>query len=166
MYHVISDPPSGAALPELYVRPSDFEDQMGWLARHGYTAITLRAAWDHWHGLGRMPAHPVVVTFDDGYRSIALRAKPVLARHHWPGVLDLDLSNLVPSWGLRPARVRDLIDAGWEVDSHTLTHPDLTSVSAEQLEHEVSGSRRAIQQRFHVPADFLCYPAETLPTIG
>jgi peptidoglycan/xylan/chitin deacetylase (PgdA/CDA1 family) len=27
------------------------------------------------------------------------------------------------------------------------------------LEHEIAGSRRALQRRFDVPVDFFCYPA-------
>ena len=33
----------------------------GWLARHGYTAVTLRSVWDHWHGRGSLSSRPVVV---------------------------------------------------------------------------------------------------------
>ena len=49
--------------------------------------------------------------------------------------------------------------AGWELDAHTLTHPDLTKVGAAQLHDEVAGSRAAIRRRFHVPVNFFCYPA-------
>ncbi len=55
--------------------------------------------------------------------------------------------------------MRELIAAGWEIDSHTLTHPDLTSVGSEQLHREVLGSRRALQRRFGVPAAFFSYPS-------
>ena len=37
--------------------------------------------------------------------------------------------------------VRELIAAGWEVDAHSLTHPDLTSSSGSALRREVAGSR-------------------------
>src|SRR4029453_4213663 len=49
--------------------------------------------------------------------------------------------------------------AGWEIDAHTLTHPDLTAVGAIRLHDEVAGSRSAIRKRFHVPVNFFCYPA-------
>jgi peptidoglycan/xylan/chitin deacetylase (PgdA/CDA1 family) len=135
---------------------------MLWLEQNGYSAVTLRAVWNHWHGRGDLPLRPVVISFDDGTRSIARTAKPVLAAHHWPGVLNLDLSNLEPAWGLSATRVRALIREGWEVNSHTLSHPDLTRLDATHLVLEIGGSRTALRRRFGVPADFFCYPAGRL----
>ena len=159
MYHLVSDPPPNAPFPELYVRPSDFRGQVRWLAAHGYAGVTLKTVWDAWHGHGRLPAHPVVLTFDDGYKSIATRARPILQTQHWPGVLDLKVGNISDRWGFGAGRIRGLIRAGWEIDSHTLTHPDLTRLRDSDLRREVAGSRAAIRRRFHVPVDFFCYPA-------
>jgi peptidoglycan/xylan/chitin deacetylase (PgdA/CDA1 family) len=55
--------------------------------------------------------------------------------------------------------VRKLIAAGWEIDAHTLTHPDLTTLDGARLWKEVDGSRVALRHMFHVPVDFFCYPA-------
>jgi peptidoglycan/xylan/chitin deacetylase (PgdA/CDA1 family) len=52
-----------------------------------------------------------------------------------------------------------MVDAGWELDSHTLTHPDLTTLPGAELKREVAGSRRRLQELFGVPVDFFCYPA-------
>jgi len=158
MYHVLGEPPSGVSYPDLFVGQPDFEGQMRWLARHGYHALTLDDVWRGWRGGRTLPRHPVVVSFDDGYRSDVGVALPVLKRHGWPGVLNLKVGNLKPD-DLRPRGVRRLIAAGWEIDAHTFTHPDLTTVGAAQLQHEVAGSRRAIRRMFHVPVDFFCYPA-------
>jgi peptidoglycan/xylan/chitin deacetylase (PgdA/CDA1 family) len=58
-----------------------------------------------------------------------------------------------------PWRVRELLAAGWELDAHTITHPDLTRVGDAQLWQEVHGSRVDLQRMFHVPVDFFCYPS-------
>ena len=159
MYHVIGDPRAGAPYPELYVSWSDFAGQMRWLERHGYSVVTLRAVWKHWHGRSDLPVRPIVITFDDGYRGTATRAAPTLAAHGWPGVLNLDLSNVKASEGFGENRIRRLVAAGWELDSHTLTHPDLTTVDSGRLRREVAGSRMAIRKRFGVQAAFFCYPS-------
>jgi peptidoglycan/xylan/chitin deacetylase (PgdA/CDA1 family) len=86
-------------------------------------------------------------------------ALPVLKARHWPGVLNLEVANLKPVWGIRPPGVRKLLAAGWELDAHTLTHPDLTTVDTARLREEVTGSRAAIRKMFHVPVNFFCYPA-------
>ena len=48
---------------------------------------------------------------------------------------------------------------GWEIDAHTLTHPDLTTVDAARLRREVAGSRRWLRHAFGVPVDFFAYPS-------
>lgn len=159
MYHVIDDPPAAVPYPELYVRTSDFVAQMRWLARRGYHPVTLRRVWEHWRRGAPLPSKPVVVSFDDGYRSTAEVALPALRERGWPGVLNLKVRSLERAWGIRPRQVRMLIAAGWEIEAHSLTHPDLTAVGNRQLTVEVAGSRASIQKRFGVPVDFFCYPS-------
>lgn len=159
MYHVIAPPPAGSRFPGLYVRPSEFAAQTRWLAAHGFHAVTLLRVYDYWHADAPLPRNPIVVSFDDGYRSQYTSALPVLRRLHWPGVLNLAVNNLKPSWGLRPQFVRALVAAGWEIDSHTLTHADLPALDTTRLTEEVTGSRTLLRREFHIPADFFCYPS-------
>jgi len=159
MYHVVSDPLPGSPYPDLYVPRAQFQDQMRALKDAGYTAVTLQEWWDAWHAHGPLPSKPVVVSFDDGYRSHAVNALPVLRALGWPGVLNLELKNIRPDYGLTVPQVRALLAAGWELDSHTIDHPDLTTVDAATLRHEVADSRVELRRRFGVPVDFFCYPA-------
>ena len=160
MYHVTTDPPADAPYPDLYVRRSEFEEQMQALKDAGYVAVTQQEVWDSWHRGGPLPDRAVVVSIDDGYLSNYLNARPVLRRFGWPAVLNLEIANLhQPEWGLTPGKVRELIADGWEIDSHTITHPDLTTVDAARLTAEVAESRRRLQRAFGVPVNFFCYPA-------
>jgi len=159
MYHVIGDPPTNAPYPELYLAATDFTGQMRWLERRGYSAVTLRAVWDHWHAGTPLPKKPIVLSFDDGYRSVAQVAMSAMRERAWPGVLNLSVKNLRASGGLSERQVRRMIAAGWELDSHTLTHPDLTGLDGEELAREVAGSRRALRSLLGVDVDFICYPS-------
>jgi peptidoglycan/xylan/chitin deacetylase (PgdA/CDA1 family) len=49
-----------------------------------------------------------------------------------------------------------MLDAGWELGSHTITHPDLTTLDPAELEREVAGTRRILERRFGVPVDNFC----------
>jgi peptidoglycan/xylan/chitin deacetylase (PgdA/CDA1 family) len=159
MYHVIADPPAAAPYPELYVPRSHFAAQVAWLGAHGYHVVTLQQVFDAWRGERTMPAKPIVLSFDDGYLSQLRNAMPLLRARRWAGVLNLEVRNLEVVWGIRPPGIRKLIRAGWEIDAHTIHHPDLTTLGAAQLREEVAGSREAIRKRFHVPVNFFCYPA-------
>jgi peptidoglycan/xylan/chitin deacetylase (PgdA/CDA1 family) len=159
MYHVVSAPPAGTANAELWVGQDRFASEMRALHKAGYWAITLRQAFDAWEHGGPLPRHPVVVSFDDGYLSQYTHARPLLKRLGWPGVLNLELRNLGAE-GITEHEVRALMADGWEVDSHTLTHPDLTTVGDAQLRNELAGSRRQLRRRFGArAAEFFCYPA-------
>jgi peptidoglycan/xylan/chitin deacetylase (PgdA/CDA1 family) len=159
MYHVIADPPASAPFPDLYVPRAELQAQVRWLARRGYQAVTLGRVVDAWNGRATLPRRPIVLSFDDGYRSHVTDALPILAAMRWQGVLNLDLSNLAPSWGIPSAGVRKLLAAGWEVDAHSMTHTDLSVAGGDALRREVAGSRRAIRRLFGVTPRFFCYPA-------
>lgn len=158
MYHVLAQAPAGAPYPDLFVPPAELAAQTAWLEAHGYHAVTLGQVFAYWRRRVALPPKPIVLSFDDGYLSDYTVALPTLRRYHWPGVLNLLVKNIQPgditSW-----QVRRLIAAGWEIDAHTLTHVDLTTVGAAQLQREVAGSREELRRRFGQPVSFFCYPA-------
>ncbi len=156
-YHVVTAAPPGARFPQLWVSRQRFAAEMAALRQAGYHAVTLAVAVNAWRRGGPLPRRPVVLTFDDGYRSDYTHAGPVLRGLQWPGVLNLALNNLRPG-DITVPEVRRLIAWGWEIDSHTLTHPDLTTLAPNALRHELAGSRAAIVRRLGQPARFFCYP--------
>jgi peptidoglycan/xylan/chitin deacetylase (PgdA/CDA1 family) len=154
-YHVLGGAPADAPYPELYFTRPDFHRQMDWLAEHGYQAVTLEAVQSAWYGGGRLPAKPVVVSFDDGYRPQFTYALPELRRHGWPGVLNLKARGS----DLYTSNVEAMIAAGWELAAHTINHQDLTTLDAAALKEEVAGSRRILRREYGVPVANFCYPA-------
>jgi peptidoglycan/xylan/chitin deacetylase (PgdA/CDA1 family) len=157
MYHVLGTPPPSAAYPQLYVKRADLAGQLRWLARNGYHAVTLGRVFRYWREGVSLPPKPVVLSFDDGYLSDYTVAMPALRRYRWPGVLNLVVDNVAPG-DLTGPQVRALIAAGWEIDAHTISHVDLTTLGAAQLRHEVAGSRRLLRHMFGQPVNFFCYP--------
>jgi peptidoglycan/xylan/chitin deacetylase (PgdA/CDA1 family) len=159
MYHVIAPAPPGAKYAGLWVSPDAFRAQVAALAKAGYTAVTLDQVLDGWDGKPTLPPKPVVLTFDDGYLSQGKDAGAILAQRGWPGVLYLAWHNLGTPGGISRTRVKAMIEAGWEIDAHTINHRDLTTLGAADLRAEVAGSRQKIRDAFGVPVDGFCYPA-------
>jgi len=158
MYHVIASAPEGAANPQLFVKPLRFKAQMDFLASRGYTAVTMGEVYEAWENDGLVPEKPIVISFDDGYRGDYTDALPILSERDWPGVLNLELGALADG-ELTDEMIQAMLDAGWELDSHTVNHLDLTDLEGLALRREVEGSREILQKRFGVPVDFFCYPA-------
>ncbi len=154
-YHVLGAAPAGAPYPELYVTRPDFHRQMSWLDDHGFQAVTLEEVEKAWFHGGTLPAKPVVISFDDGYRPQFTYALPELRRHGWPGVLNLKAEGS----DLYESNVRAMIGAGWELAAHTIHHLDLTELDSEQLHEEVAGSRAMLRREYGVPVADFCYPA-------
>ena len=59
--------------------------------------------------------------------------------------------------GGEPA-VRKLLDAGWELGSHSVSHSELRTLGSARLRTEVAGSRQRIREQFGVTPRFFCYP--------
>jgi peptidoglycan/xylan/chitin deacetylase (PgdA/CDA1 family) len=160
-YHVIAAPPAGAPFPGLYVTPGEFSAQAQALKNAGWHAVTLDQVESYWtRGVPLGPGKPVVLTFDNGYQSQYAQALPVLRRIGWVADENIQLTGLPPSQGgLGQQEVRGLVNAGWELDTQGISHADLVTLNAEQLHEQVAVSRRIIQQRYHVPVHWFCYPS-------
>ena len=161
MYHVIAPPPPGAPFPGLYVTPQDFASEMQGLRQAGWHAVTLDQLRAYWTDGARLPAgKPIVITFDNGYRSQYTQALPILERMGWVADENIQLTGLPPSQGgLTDGQIRGLVHAGWELDTQGISHADLISLDAAQLHDQVATSRQIIRRRFGVPVNWFCYPS-------
>ena len=66
------------------------------LRRDGYAAVTLDELERASRRNGSLPRKPIVISFDNGYRSQFTRALPLLRRFGWKAVENLGLSGLPP----------------------------------------------------------------------
>jgi peptidoglycan/xylan/chitin deacetylase (PgdA/CDA1 family) len=156
VYNVIREPQPDTANPEDWVPPDEFAAQMDYLASQGFHPVTLRQVWAAWKESGLLPSKPVVISFDTGYHSVLANALPVLRGHEWLGTLFLQASQTEADF---PAdQVKALLKAGWELDVHGQTGADLTTLSDEELDAEVTGARRALQRDFSAKVEFFSYP--------
>ena len=149
MYHAI-DSNDG---DRLAVTPETFAEQMAYLANNGFQVISLQAAiraLDDSASLDRA----IVLTFDDGYRDFLTTAMPVLERYRFPATLFIVTKMSKDQWRrngnaealLSREEIREIKRRGFSLGSHTVTHPDLTSVDDETLNRELTDSRAAIAQ--------------------
>jgi peptidoglycan/xylan/chitin deacetylase (PgdA/CDA1 family) len=161
MYHVIAAPPAGAPFPGLYVPPEEFAAQMQALKSAGWHAVTLDQVEAYWReGVPLGAGKPIVISFDNGYQSQYTQALPVLRRLGWVGDENIQLTGLPPSQGgLSQTQVRGLLAAGWELDTQGFSHADLITLDAQELHYQVAVARTVVQQRYHVPVNWFCYPS-------
>jgi peptidoglycan/xylan/chitin deacetylase (PgdA/CDA1 family) len=147
----------------LTVDPRTFAAQMTWLSRHGRHTITQRQLFDALMNGAPLPAHPVLITFDDGYRDVFQKAFPILRRLHMHATAYVITGRIGAdphdptflTWG----EMRQLERGGVAVGSHTVHHLDLPSLADSQALSELVGSRRTLERRLGHPVQWLAYPA-------
>lgn len=152
MYHSIADGTGPTS-----IAPQTFAMQMQELAAAGCAVVSLQAVARWIRGEAQLPSRAVAITFDDGFADF-VAASRVLQHHGFGATVFLPTGRMgsSESWSgtgsaPRPLMgwddVRSLAADGIEFGGHSITHPDLTSLDAEQLEREVSGSCDDIEER-------------------
>lgn len=169
-YHAVS-PDWPAALS---ITPDHLEAQVRLLARRGYVGATFTETVTGPPPSGRV----AVLTFDDAYRSVLTRARPILAAHgfpatvfvptdwvgrdepmRWPGIDRwLEGPHEGELYPLDWEEVGQLVEAGWEVGSHSCSHPRLTGVDDATLHRELADSRAVVEDRLSRPCTSFAYP--------
>src|SRR3954447_21965023 len=168
-YHAVS-----AEWPaDLSVTPERFEAQLDFLVRRGYVGATLEQAITEPPGL-----RTVAITFDDAYRSVLELALPIMRRHGLTGSIYVPTDwpeRVAPmSWAgidqwiggpheqelrcLTWDQLGELAQEGWEVGSHTCSHPHLTQLSDAELAAELRRSRAACEDGLGQPCKSIAYP--------
>jgi peptidoglycan/xylan/chitin deacetylase (PgdA/CDA1 family) len=112
----------------------------------------------------------LVLTFDDGYASHDYASK-VLDAHGFKGTFFITTGFIVDTGdanpeSLTPAQVADIARRGHDTEAHTLTHRDLTTLTAARLERELALSQLRLQNMTGQPVRHMAYPFGALnPTV-
>jgi peptidoglycan/xylan/chitin deacetylase (PgdA/CDA1 family) len=119
---------------------SQFEAQMDYLAREGYSTVLLQEFLS-----GQAPERSVVLTFDDGHKTNHSVVVPILRRYGFRAEFFANVSFVGQSNFMTWEQLRSLADVGMSVQSHGIKHNPMTRYSRDELIHELCGSREAIE---------------------
>jgi len=161
MYHHVSPSfPADQLTANLTVLTSDFEDQLAYLKCAGYTGITMKQLFDHISGGAALPAHPVILTFDDGYDDAYTGAFPLLQQYGFAGSFAI-VTGFIEAGGpfLTWAQMTTMAGAGMEMMSHSVSHPDLGTSDDATVRDQIAASRAALEQHLGGKIEFLVYPS-------
>jgi peptidoglycan/xylan/chitin deacetylase (PgdA/CDA1 family) len=167
MYHKVDRMPPGVHHPRNYVLPEQFDAQLAALRRWGYQTISL-ADWTAYRAGGSLPRRPIVLTFDDGYRSVQDVAWPILARYGFRATVFVVAGLLggTNRWDtdecqeplLDAAQVGALHALGMPIGSHTVSHRALRELTDAQVLAEFRESRTTLERLTGAPVRAVCYP--------
>lgn len=146
---------------ELAIQPGQLEAQVSFHLERGYRPVTFTEAVR-----GKTAERVISVTFDDAYRSVLELAFPLLAGLGAPATVFAPTTFVgssrprgwegTSSWESTEwageiqtmgwDELAELAASGWEVGSHTRSHPHLTELDDERLDDELRGSRADIEE--------------------
>ena len=87
MYHKVSK--NTAALGKFTISPQEFENDLKFLEKNGYTTVLIADLIDYVNGQRELPEKPVVLTFDDGNFSDFLYVYPLLKEYNMKAVFSI-----------------------------------------------------------------------------
>jgi len=163
MYHYVSELPPN---PDRYrrdltVSPENFQAQLQYLADAGYHTITLSDMYLHFTRGYPLPEKPIVLTFDDGYKDAYEVVFPRLLDHGFTATFfvlatppHLELPDYM-TW----AEMKEMSDAGMEIQAHGRDHVDLRGCSYDYLVYQILGIQEAIHFHTGRLPRFFCYPS-------
>jgi peptidoglycan/xylan/chitin deacetylase (PgdA/CDA1 family) len=160
MYHHVSNQPTFNLLDyNLTVTTSDFEQQLTWLQQQGYQSINQTELFDALYYGNALPAHPMILTFDDGYEDVYTNALPALLAHHYRGVFYI-ITGMHGGSYMTWNQVRTLAQQGMQVSSHTVHHVNVGNPPAwTSTQMELTNSKQTLETLLGQPVQFFCYPS-------
>lgn len=160
MYHYIQPSAGRDKLTvDLSVQPEHFEEQMHYLAANSFTTISPQELENFLQYGITLPAKPIILTFDDGYRDFYTNAYPILKKYK------LKATNFIPT-GLvnNPSylQTKDIKELSQDPDitlaGHTVNHVDLPMYSDEEALKELINSKNKLEEILSREVKYFAYP--------
>lgn len=151
----------------MQVTSRKFEEQMAYLAGNGYQVLPLSQMQYILDGSSSIPEKAVVLTFDDGYRSVYDIAFPILKKYGFTATLFVYTDFIGGSAAMSWQQVSELKASGViAIESHTKTHADLSfdpddeniASHTDRVIEEVAVAARVIKDKVGYKPIFLAYP--------
>jgi peptidoglycan/xylan/chitin deacetylase (PgdA/CDA1 family) len=164
-YHIVESPQD----ERMHVSRETFRQHLDYLQMTGYNVISLSDLYEYVAGKREsIPRNAVVITIDDGWRSAYTEAWPELQKRGMPFTLFIypkiiGNTTIALNWD----QIKEMSDAGADIQSHSLSHPFLTRRRHQSLDEsgynkwlyrELADSRRIIEKHTGKKVEFIAYP--------
>lgn len=157
LYHRLGLPKLSSLVAGQYVAPSLFHSEMDYLTKHNWRPAALKEIVERYRSERIGEHNEFAVTFDDGYLSVYEHAYPALVERGMTATVYVVAGVLggINEWDSRAgdkkekmmsaSQLREMAEQGFEIGSHTLTHPHLTDMSDDDLKREIVDSKHKIE---------------------
>ncbi|HEX5330002.1 polysaccharide deacetylase family protein [Sulfuricurvum sp.] len=152
----------------MTIKNSAFAEQMEWLKTNGYTVISLDTAMQYEQGkIKSIPTKSVVITVDDGHKSVYSDMAPIVKKYKIPVTLFIYPSAISNAkYAMTWEQLRELETTKlFHVESHTYWHPNFKkekkSLSAEEyaksVDKQLNGSKKKLEEKMGHEIKYLAW---------
>jgi peptidoglycan/xylan/chitin deacetylase (PgdA/CDA1 family) len=127
--------------------------QLDLLHEFGYETIVFKDIEE-----GNIPKKPIILTFDDSYDDFYTKAYPELLKKKMKAITYVITDKLDTEGYLTTNQLREMRNNGIEIASHTLTHPDLKTLTDEELRKEIFDSKAFLEKLLNEKVLSFAYP--------
>jgi peptidoglycan/xylan/chitin deacetylase (PgdA/CDA1 family) len=163
MYHHVSDViPTDVLGKSLTVKNTLFQQQLAYLRQQHYHTITFNQLFDTLYFGGPLPVHPIILTFDDGYKDVFAFAYPLLKEYGFTGTFNIITGRVGAPGYLSWNDIRGMLAGGMEIGSHTVHHYSmgpLVAYAPKEAQYEMQQSKATLQQELGITIQQFCYPS-------
>lgn len=152
-YHDIVEKNKGFSYQKTEV--DKFEEQMKYLSDNGYHTILFEDMEKP------LPEKAVLLTFDDGFRSVYERAVPIMKKYGIKGNIFLPTKYVdendfhYMSW----EQLREVCESGdFSVAAHTYSHVDIRNLSENEFSAETQIPNKRIEEQLGIATKAFCMP--------
>ena len=151
-YHEIVEEKDGYSYQKTEV--DKFEKQMEYLSVNGYQTLFFSEIENS------LPDKAIIVSFDDGFRTVYQNAAPIMCRYGIKGNIYLPthymgLDEHFMTWQM----VKELYDNGrFEMQAHTHNHIDIRNLSENALREEIEKSHHLFEEYLGYVPNTFCMP--------
>lgn len=153
MYHGVTDDTWGYS--ELFVSPSDMEEQIKYLVENGYDTITFED-WSHLEDFDK----PVMLTFDDGYLDNYEELFPILQKYNAKAtIFAITVSVDKDERTMTSQQAWEMHHSGLvSIQSHTFNHPFLSECDTWEVHNQMIWSKIDVARMTGYEPFVICYP--------
>ena len=155
MYHSLN-----AVGNKLRVPPADFDTEMKWLHDNLYKSLTMDELYGYISSKKPFPEKTVVITFDDGYVDAYDSGFPIIKKYNLHATVFMISSYIGKKYFLSADQIKEMSDSGYfDFEDHTVTHPDLDTLSHDEQYSELSDSKQTLEALTGKKVEYLAYPS-------
>lgn len=153
-YHSVKE----SADNEVTISPEMLKMQLKYIKDQGYITLTISELKNYILSNSPIPEKSIVITFDDGYMDNYTKAFPILKDFDMVATIFCIASNLDGSYYLSENAIKEMSNYGIDIQSHTVTHPQLNKLTYNQQLTELEESKKALEYITGKKIDSIAYP--------